>query len=698
MARINRDTLKAAICDHVETLCRHYYPNGKRIGNQWVVGNVNGDAGQSLKIELEGEKAGLTYDFATSEGCDFLDLVKKKTGLRFLEAARDIGSVIGINVEESGTSRASGAGGRYRTSSSTKPCDWDRDYKMPASGIDDLITERGYSREFCEWLVTKRLIGQTKKGNWAFPVYDNGVIVAAHVRITKNNWRYEPKLKDLGVNLGPFVVGDTSTADKVFVDESQWDIFSTLDRLGAHRGEHIAGISTRGSSNAALVATIQVKADLYAIPQNDEAGKKWTESLGTALSKEFKVIVVPSDFHDADDWLRALSDIGEFIEAIRNAKSHRPAKDKIFIEFFRPSYFINYQIPQDLVLIGDNHIVRNTVTVLGGPPGVGKSRAIIASAIAGARRVPWFGMEVHSEFRTLIIQSENGMLRLKDELSAIAQTGLEDHLMICPPPPYGLCFAKDLFRDQLKRFRDEFGPQMVWVDPWNAVALSDQIRDYRETFDIVCETLNLNSLDGPSIGVAAHTRKPMMGERVSGRALLNLLSGSYILGSVPRSVFIMQSASDRVDETRIVWTCTKNNNGPLGNRSAWERRNGLFVPADAFDWKEFAGRTTDGGKEDGRSKRKIESTVDDTLALIPENGAILKIDLQKAAEGKVARDDLRDFIAQLLREQRLYIHKIPVPGRQRGLPAYSRFPPANQNDDTDDTDIDIEDDLEDDPR
>ena len=31
----------------------------------------------------------------------------------------------------------------------------------------------------------------------------------------------------------------------------------------------------------------------------------------------------------------------------------------------------------------------------------------------------------------------------------------------------------------------------------------------------------------------------------------------------------------------------KNNDGELGTRSAWERRNGLFAPVQDFDWETF---------------------------------------------------------------------------------------------------------------
>jgi hypothetical protein len=87
----------------------------------------------------------------------------------------------------------------------------------------------------------------------------------------------------------------------------------------------------------------------------------------------------------------------------------------------------------------------------------------------------------------------------------------------------------------------------------------------------------------------AHTRKPRSEERANGRALLNLLAGSYLIGSVPRSVFIMQAASDEPTDNRVVWTCCKNNDGAMGERSVWERGNGLFTRVADFDWDTFDG-------------------------------------------------------------------------------------------------------------
>src|SRR5260370_18804407 len=149
-----------------------------------------------------------------------------------------------------------------------------------------------------------------------------------------------------------------------------------------------------------------------------------------------------------------------------------------------------------------------------------------------------------------------------------------------------MCFSREDFRVQLSAAIREFEPEVIIFDPWNAIARDEKAREYLETFELIRSVLPAGD-NAPALGIVAHRRKPQADERPTGRGLLNLLAGSYVLGSVPRCVFVMQLASDDPQDSRIVWTCCKNNDGELGARSAWERRNGLFASVSDFDWDTF---------------------------------------------------------------------------------------------------------------
>jgi hypothetical protein len=280
------------------------------------------------------------------------------------------------------------------------------------------------------------------------------------------------------------------------------------------------------------------------------------------------------------------------IETLTVETTHKP-----LIDFCKPSELAAYAPPEGFNLVGDYHVQKTAPFVIGGAPGIGKSRAAVALAVAGAiGGGDWFGCNVHRQFKTMILQAENGRVRLKNEFADLNCAALDEFVRVCSPPPFGFAFERMDFCNQLRREIDKFRPDIFILDPWNRLARDDKAKDYGQAFELLQSVLPTGD-DAPALGIVAHTRKPRIDERASGRALLNLLAGSYVIGSVPRAVFVMQAASDDVTDNRIVWTCCKNNDGELGTRSAWVRRNGLFVPVENFDWNAFDG--------DGEKRRTV---------------------------------------------------------------------------------------------
>jgi len=174
-----------------------------------------------------------------------------------------------------------------------------------------------------------------------------------------------------------------------------------------------------------------------------------------------------------------------------------------------------------------------------------------------------------------------------------------------------LGFNRADFREQVQKACREFSPDLVIIDPWNAIVSDEKGKDYLEAFRMLRNTFQGLPVS-PSIGIVCHTRKPKAEQREQGRNLLHALVGSYALGAVPRSVFVMEHASPDPQDERIVWTCAKNNNGQLGKPSAWRRRNGQFESVPDFEWKEFHNPAS--GKQ-----RKITS---ETMSQVFEDGAM----------------------------------------------------------------------------
>lgn len=257
------------------------------------------------------------------------------------------------------------------------------------------------------------------------------------------------------------------------------------------------------------------------------------------------------------------------------------------IRFFQPSELRDYKPEKDVALVGDCHIMRGEVFVIGGEPGVGKSRGATALAIAGATRRDWFGMPVHRQFRTMIVQTENGRHRLQQEFASLQCEELDSWIRVSEPPPFGLTLTNPEFQEDIRAVLEEFKPECVILDPWNAVTRDDKQRDYAETFEALRNLLPTGT-DKPALGIVAHTRKPGANEkRTGGTGLMHVLAGSHMLVSLPRSVFVMVRGSEDESDDSIVWCNPKNNNGVLAPRTAWHRKKGRFDLADDFDWKEF---------------------------------------------------------------------------------------------------------------
>jgi hypothetical protein len=265
------------------------------------------------------------------------------------------------------------------------------------------------------------------------------------------------------------------------------------------------------------------------------------------------------------------------------------AKEKIpLIQVYPPSKFRAHDPDAEPVLVGDHHITKGEIFAIAGEPGVGKSRLAMSLAIAGATGQPWLGLKVHCKFKTLIIQNENGRYRLKRDLDEIGEIeGLDEYIRISEPPPEGLNFSSPEFCQSLAKIIEEFKPDIVCVDPWNAVAIDDGQRDYSEAFQRIAAVFPVG-VNRPALGIIAHTRKPSTGERrKGGTGMMHVIAGSHILASRPRCIWvIVRGSQDENDDVVVVFN-PKNSNGENRERSAWRRRNGLFEPIDDFDWDEF---------------------------------------------------------------------------------------------------------------
>lgn len=287
------------------------------------------------------------------------------------------------------------------------------------------------------------------------------------------------------------------------------------------------------------------------------------------------------------------------------------------IRFYKPSELRDYEPEAGAVLVGDCHIMRGEVFIIGGEPGCGKSTLSTELAISGATGKPWVGLPVHFRFRTMIIQNENGRYRLRQEYRARGLgEEIETSILVSEPPPYGMTLNHPDFQADVKAALDSFRPDLVIFDPWNAAAKDDRAADYSAAFDALRDMLPKGA-DKPALGIVAHTRKPKPEEkRTGGTALMHCLAGSYVITSVPRAVFILirGNSHDETDNSVVIFN-PKNNNGEKAPRRALELTPAGFQEIPDFDWTEFDGAN---GGRNVITDEHIQSVLEDSLVLKKE--------------------------------------------------------------------------------
>lgn len=98
-ARRSIADLSADLADRAESFCRQYFPEGRKQGNYWQVGDTSGTKGQSLAIRLQtegGRKAGSWVDYATGEYGDLIDLLHERLGsVSLKETLKEVRSFLG---------------------------------------------------------------------------------------------------------------------------------------------------------------------------------------------------------------------------------------------------------------------------------------------------------------------------------------------------------------------------------------------------------------------------------------------------------------------------------------------------------------------------------------------------------------------------------------------------------------------------
>ncbi|MHA3913865.1 AAA family ATPase [Halovulum sp. GXIMD14793] len=381
----DRDEVRASLLGQLESVLGHLYPNGfaDPKGLRFYIGDTSGSAGESLSVELSGQKAGLWHDFATGEGGDIFDLWAAARGSSsFRETIKDAGEYSGATSKvprRKPTRKQPTGGAQWGIPTAT--------YKYTDANGNLLVEVERY-----EW----ERDGKIAK---AFRPWDVATRKFKH-----------PEFRPL------YNLVNVSTAPEIIVVEGE----KAADALIA---QNINATTAIAGSNAPFEKTdwSPLKGRMVWIwPDNDEPGHGYAERLKSHLEAEgalsVGILSIPHgkpekwDAADAAD-----EDLGSLIKSMRSTTSDTP--QAVFnIDFWQDEDFA--LIPR-VDYVYNSFYAKGYTSVTAAPPKVGKSLLGLVEAVDIATGRGILTGKQQAPQRVYYYNAEDDIHTIKNRIAAI---------------------------------------------------------------------------------------------------------------------------------------------------------------------------------------------------------------------------------------------------------------------------------------
>lgn len=166
--------LKEKLNYQLPRVLRYLFPNGKQKGNEYCIGSISGEEGESLKIRTNGDKMGVWSDFSTGQSGDMIELWRLNRSISFPETISEVKCYLGISDIKIPP---------IIKKSWSKPKRIDSD-ALPGCIAHQYLLGRGISPD----TINKYRIGcGSGKNQWIiFPYYhDNELVMAKYLRVDR---------------------------------------------------------------------------------------------------------------------------------------------------------------------------------------------------------------------------------------------------------------------------------------------------------------------------------------------------------------------------------------------------------------------------------------------------------------------------------------------------------------------------------
>ncbi len=283
---MNVAELSSLMAENALSIAEYLLPQGRKSSGCWKAGNVSGESGNSLSVQVTGPKKGTWKDFASDEGGDLVDLWAACRALSIAQAMKEIKAYLGVRDEP-----------MMRK---------EKEYKRPAkpkcqtakAGALEWLKSRGLNEET---IVAFRIAEQTQNGKTyaVFPYLREGELINA-------KYRNVSEKKDMRQEGGaePCLFGwhliDPKTRT-IFITEGE------CDAMAIHQMGFPALSVNAGAGNHQWIDSDFERLDrfseIYLCYDNDEAGQKGAREVANRLGLERCKVVKFGEFKDANEFL-----------------------------------------------------------------------------------------------------------------------------------------------------------------------------------------------------------------------------------------------------------------------------------------------------------------------------------------------------------------------------------------------------------
>lgn len=380
LEKLNAEEIKRKLLSSIRQCLSYLFPNGTFHGDEFRVGNIQGDRGQSLRVALSGEKAGLWYDFATEDGGDIIDLWaavhRKNARTEFPEVMASIAEWLGHSKK----------------------------YTKKQSAIKNLKQFITYSWNYLDengQIIVKVSRHDTPDGKKYLP-FD-----------IKQSEYVAPKIRSL------YNIPGILKSDKVILVEGEKCAEALIN-------QGMTATTAMSGANAIIDKTdwTPLKGKNIVIwPDNDEPGKKYAENAAMKLTSlgiaSLSILKVPQDKPEGWDVADGIIEGFNVQEFINTGKSYTPTiDDKLITDMM--SLRESDKIPPKREWIIQDWLPSGYVAALYGDGGIGKSLLAQQLMTALAAGKSWLGIDLNP-IKVYALFCEDDRLELTRRQYAINQ-------------------------------------------------------------------------------------------------------------------------------------------------------------------------------------------------------------------------------------------------------------------------------------